>query len=103
MQEGPQQGVKRVRIDDPQTGTGSIQIAIEGNRITDRRPVPEQSPLGAVRIEQVRQVAQPLPLLLVAARELARVNALARPLDLDVPDDRSSDLDRVVGAHPKVG
>lgn len=78
---------------------GRFDIAVEQDEFRQFAVAP-QAEAGAVRVEQVGQGLELAPLLLVVpVRELARIAALARRLDLDEANQRIGDADRVVRAR----
>ena len=64
--------------------TVACHVAGEAEQLPDALPVAVQRPLVAVRVEEVREVPELLPLHLVLALELLRIGALAGGLQLDV-------------------
>ncbi len=96
------EGVEGGRIRGAEFHSGALQRPGQDDLLADLRAVLEDTPVGAVGVEQVRQVAQALPLPSVVTGEGVGVDALAGPLHLDVAGDLRVDAYGVVGTDAEV-
>lgn len=73
-----------------------LDVACQRDDLALQRPVAPQREGLSVRVEEVRQGLQLVPLRLVVALELARIGPLGRRLQLDMADQRAVHVDGVV-------
>ena len=79
------------------------RTAVQVDWFTDGFFVLPQSPVGAVCVEQVRDVLLTVPLLGVVAGEGDRIDRHSRSLYLSVAGDGAVDAEGVVGTHAALG